>query len=122
MRPQFLAFAMLAASPLPAQIAPTPEVAAGREAFKACLACHDSTQAQRTGPDLRNVVGRVSGQAPGFRFGRAMKKARLPWNEANLDRFLADPQAVVPGNLMPYPGLPDAAQRAHLIAYLKTLR
>jgi cytochrome c len=50
-----------------------------------------------------------------------MKRAGLRWDEEALDAFLADPQKAVPGNLMPYSGLPSASERAYLIAYLKTL-
>jgi cytochrome c len=40
------------------------------------------------------------------------------WNAKTLDAFIADPQQVVPGNRMPFSGLPDAKERADLIAYL----
>jgi cytochrome c len=40
------------------------------------------------------------------------------WNAKTLDAFIADPQQIIPGNRMPYSGLPDAKERADLIAYL----
>jgi len=51
-----------------------------------------------------------------------MKRAKLTWDEKTLDAYIANPQAVVPGNLMPFSGIADARQRADLIAYLKTLK
>ena len=51
-----------------------------------------------------------------------MKSAAIVWDEASLDRYLTDPQALVPGNIMPFSGVADEAQRAELIVYLKTLR
>lgn len=51
-----------------------------------------------------------------------MKRARLVWTESALDAYLRDPQAKVPGNAMPFAGLPDARARRDLIAFLKTLR
>lgn len=92
----------------------------GRKVFETCLACHDPNLPSKTGPDLRGVLGRKSGTAPGFRYSRAMKNARIAWNETTLDAYLAEPQEMMPGNTMPYPGLPLPADRGDLIAYLKT--
>jgi cytochrome c len=75
-----------------------------------------------TGPTLKGIIGRKSGTVPGFRYSRAMKNAAITWDEVSIDRYLSNPQDVVPGNIMPFSGVPDAAQRANLIAYLKTLR
>jgi cytochrome c len=51
-----------------------------------------------------------------------MKRSKLVWNEANLDRFIADPLKTVPGTTMTYAGVPDAKERADLIAYLERQR
>ena len=51
-----------------------------------------------------------------------MKRAKLTWDAKTLDAYLTDPQALVPGNTMPFPGLADAKARADLIAYLATLK
>ncbi len=98
-----------------------PDIVAGEKLFAACAACHAPELPTRTGPDLRKVVGRRAGSVSGFRYSRVLKNAGVVWNDATLDAFLAEPQAVFPGNAMPFPGLPDAEQRLHLIAYLKTL-
>jgi cytochrome c len=92
----------------------------GRGLFAQCAACHATDAKPGPGPGLQGVFGRVSGTAAGFRYSPAMKRAGLRWDEAALDAFLADPQKAVPGNLMPYSGLPSAAERASLIAYLKS--
>ena len=94
----------------------------GRKQFAACAACHATDQPTPTGPDLRGVVGRKAGTVPGFRYSRALQKAKLTWDDAKLDAFIADPQVAVPGNTMPFPGLPDLEARRDLIAYLKTLK
>jgi len=52
----------------------------------------------------------------------AMRTAGLTWDEKSIDAFLADPQKTVPGNHMPFPGVPDAKERAEVIDYLKTVR
>ncbi len=51
--------------------------------------------------------------------GAAMQKANLKWDEATLDKWLTKPAAVVPGTSMAFAGLPNAADRANVIAYLK---
>jgi cytochrome c len=91
-------------------------------AFGACAACHSVDGSNGTGPSLKGVVGRTSGTVPGYRYSRAMKSAAITWDEASLDRYLANPQEVVPGNIMPFSGVADAPVRAEIIAYLKTLR
>jgi cytochrome c len=50
-----------------------------------------------------------------------MKESNLTWNAANLDRFLANPQGVVPGTMMAFAGMKDAAKRKEVVDYLKTL-
>ena len=92
----------------------------GRKVFETCIACHDPSLPTKTGPDLRRVFGRKSGTVPGFRYSRAMKNARIVWDEVTLDAYLAEPQEMLPGNAMPYPGLPPPAERRDLIAFLKT--
>ena len=91
-------------------------------AFKPCAVCHSVDGSNGTGPTLKGVIGRVCGTVPGFRYSRAMKIAAITWDESSLDRYLTNPQGLVPGNVMPFSGIPDAAERAAVIAYLRTLR
>jgi cytochrome c len=51
-----------------------------------------------------------------------MKKAGVTWDDKSLDGFLTDPQKAVPGNVMPFPGVSDAKQRAEIIDFLKTAK
>ncbi|MSU64822.1 MAG: c-type cytochrome [Opitutus sp.] len=97
--------------------------AKGREIFSVCAACHTSGQGVvNPGPELRGVVGRKAGTFPGFRYSRAMKNAKVVWSAETLDAYLANPQGLMPGNAMPYPGLPESKDRQELIAYLQTLK
>lgn len=82
-----------------------------------CGGCH-SLDANRIGPAHRGVVGRKAGIAKGFSYSPALKKAGLVWTPANLDRWLINPQATVPGTRMGF-RLSDKAQRADIIAYLQ---
>lgn len=91
---------------------------AGEAVYSRCLGCH-SLEFHRTGPKHCGLFGRRAGTAPGFEYSPAMKRSKLVWNERTLERFLADPPRAVPGTSMTYAGVPDATDRADLIAYLK---
>lgn len=102
--------------------APAQDMAAGKAAFSQCAACHSVDGSNGAGPSLKGVVGRAAGQFPGFNFSRGMKSAGITWDDKTLDAYLADPQKVVPGNVMPFSGIADPKQRADLVAYLNTLK
>lgn len=85
-----------------------------------CSACH-SLDYNGAGPAHRGVFGRGAGLAPGFAYSDALKSSHLIWDEASLDRWLADPETVAPGQRMGI-NVPDAKDRADLIAYLKSLK
>ena len=96
----------------------------GLVVFNQCVVCHSERAADvpNPGPDLRGIVGRAAGSVPGYRYSRALRNARRSWTDFTLDAFIADPQAAVPGNTMPFHGIADETQRRDLIAYLKTLK
>ncbi len=91
-------------------------------AFGQCAVCHSTDGSLGTGPTLKGVFGRKAGSVAGFRYSRAMRAADIVWDESALDRYLTNPQEAVPGNIMPFSGIPESAQRAAVIAYLKTLK
>ena len=84
-----------------------------------CALCHGGEGGQ--GPNLHGVAGRRAGVAPGFGYSAALKKSGLVWDDAHLDRYLTNPQALVPGSLMPA-RVDDPGQRRDIIAYLHTLQ
>lgn len=94
------------------------DAARGEQVYARCMACH-ALAYDRVGPRHCGLIGRRAGSVPGFDYSPAMKRSGLTWNEQSLSRFLADPLAVVPGSTMTYAGVPDAQERADLIAYLK---
>lgn len=109
----------------PGGVEPSPaDAERGRKVFATCAACHRDAaeEVPNQGPKLQGVYGRPAASVPGFRYSRALRNAKRMWTEENLFEFLGDPQAALPGNTMPFPGLPDEAQRRDLIAYLKTLQ
>ena len=87
--------------------------------MRRCIGCH-SFDRNLEGPSLTGIYGRVSGTVPHFEYSDALKKAHITWSEESLDRWLADPDALVPGNNMEFHvAKPD--ERRHLIAFLKQL-
>jgi cytochrome c len=95
----------------------------GQGVFAAhCAACHSIAPGDnKTGPSLAGIIGSKSGTVAGFNFSPAMKNAAVTWNDANLDKLLANPTGFVPGTMM-FIGLPNAGDRANVIAYLHTLQ
>ncbi len=91
----------------------------GRQVFKKCQACH-SMQAGKNllGPSLANIVGTKAGEVANYTFSTAMKQSGITWTPEKLDAYLADPQKLVPGNKMPFPGLKTDSDRTDVIAYL----
>lgn len=86
-----------------------------------CASCHSTEAGQnRVGPHLSGILGRVAGAVEGARYSAAMKSSGIVWNAQQLDDYLANPRQVVPGTSMPV-GLPNAAQRAQVIEYLRTV-
>ena len=53
---------------------------------------------------------------------RVLAKRRPRWDEALLDRYIADPEAVAPRTSMTFTGMRDQRERADLIAYLRQAR
>lgn len=95
-----------------------PDAVRGEQVYARCLACH-ALATDRVGPRHCGLFGRLAGSVPGFGYSQAMKNSNIVWNDKTLDRFLAKPLAMVPGTAMTYDGVPDPAERADLIAYLR---
>ena len=115
-----MAFMLPAPSALP-QVPQGTEDVSGQQAFNnACRTCHIVKEGDnRLGPNLYGVVGRKAGSLPDYAFSSAMKEAGIVWDEEKLDRFIANPDEVVPGNSMkPYGGLSSSDDRKKIIAYL----
>ena len=92
----------------------------GEELFKECSTCHSVKAGENdVGPSLHGVVGRQVASVEGFRYSNIFKAQKFVWTEDLLDRYLTDPQAMLRGSKMPYAGMPDAANRKALIAWLK---
>lgn len=90
----------------------------GRQLYESrCVACH-SIDDNRAGPAHKGVFGRKAGLARGFDYSPAVRASRLTWNEKTLDRWLANPEKLIPGQKMGF-SVPEAQDRADLIEFLK---
>lgn len=95
------------------------DVAHGRQVYKKCQACHSLEPGKNLlGPSLAGIVGTRAAEVPNYTFSTAMKQSGITWTPEKLDAYLADPQKVVPGNKMPFPGLKTDADRTDVIAFL----
>ena len=97
--------------------------ARGATLFQTCMVCHSVKAGEHmTGPSLANIWQRKAGTVPGFaRYSIAMEHAKLVWNEDTLDRWLRDPDAVIPGTSMTFQGLHEKKDRQDVVAYLKAV-
>ena len=91
----------------------------GEKKFEDCVACHSlDRNVQSVGPSLYGVFDRKAGSAD-FRYSPQMKRSGITWTPQTVNTFIADPQAAVPANRMPYAGMTSESDRADLIAYLQ---
>lgn len=85
-----------------------------------CSACHSLTPGEaRQGPNLAGVYGRKPGSVPGYAYSPGFAKVDFAaWDDSHLDAYLTNPQAVIPGAVMPY-SQRKAPVRQAIIEYLK---
>jgi len=102
---------------------PAPKSPDGAVLFKQqCATCHTTSLSDppRQGPPLVQIIGRPAGKVEGFHYSPGLAQAGFTWDEARLDAWLANPQAIVPDAIMTYrQAKPET--RAAIITYLKGL-
>jgi cytochrome c2 len=99
---------------------------AGKGVAKKCAACHkfDKGGANGVGPALWDIVNRPVAAAEGFKYSDALKtfaEGDTVWNYEHLNGFLAAPKKYVSGTKMSFAGIKKPADRANIIAYLRSL-
>jgi cytochrome c len=100
------------------------DAAKGKAAFAKCGICHNFAT-NGVGPELKGIVGRKAASVADYAYSSGMKKLGdegFTWTEEHIDKWIADPKAMLPDSPMAqlFPGVPDAQERADIIAYLKT--
>jgi cytochrome c len=94
--------------------------ARGEARFQDCAACHKlEAGTNEVGPSLHGIFTRKAGELADFRYSPAMKRSGITWTAETIDKYIADPQAFIPANRMPYAGMASASDRADLVAYLQ---
>jgi cytochrome c len=102
---------------------PSAKAADGPTLFRQqCATCHTTNPSEpvRQGPSLFRIIGKPAGKEEGFHYSAGFAKADFVWDDARLDAWLANPQAIIPGANMAY-RQPKTETRAAIIAYLKEL-
>ena len=100
---------------------PGGQVARGERVFRRCTACHTIGRyaGDTDGPNLYGVMGGPIGERrPRFSYTAGLKALGGNWDAARMDRWLTNPRRMVPGTTMAFAGIPDAQDRADVIAYL----
>ncbi len=94
----------------------------GEAAAKKCAACHTYGKGEpnRVGPNLYGVVGRERGSHAGFNYSAGMKAKPGKWTVEDLNAFLLNPKAFIPGTSMGFAGVPRGSERADLITFLNS--
>ena len=110
--------ALLAALPAPYD---TADLENGRRVFARCRSCHTITEGgpDMTGPNLYGVFGRQAGTHGKYNYSPAVKAAGFVWDAEHLDHWLENPRTFLKGTKMTFAGIPDAADRRDVIAFLK---
>jgi cytochrome c len=91
----------------------------GKDLFESrCAGCH-ALDRDKEGPRLAGVYGRAAGSVAGFQYSGALSKSKLTWNEETLDKWLADPDKLVPDNDMGF-HVENPEERRSIVQFLKT--
>jgi cytochrome c len=95
---------------------------AAAKLFKShCGTCHVLADdgKKRLGPALAGLFTRKAGSGPGFtKYSAALKAAGWQWTPEQLDLWLADPKALVPGTSMSAYKQKYPEKRRTLIGYI----
>jgi cytochrome c2 len=93
---------------------------AGEEAYGQCRRCHEPVgKARAIAPNLKGIVGRDIASVRGFAYSPALQALDGAWTEEKLDAYLKDPGEFAPGTTMGAIKVPDDANRAALVRFLK---
>jgi cytochrome c len=98
---------------------------AGAKQFAQCRTCHATvaTAPDGLGPNLVGVYGKKAAtHRKKFAYSPALRASKITWDDAALDRWIADPTATVKGSKMVFIGIARKPVRQNIIAYLKTLK
>lgn len=94
------------------------DAARGQTLYKTmCVACH-SIDYNGVGPAHKGLIGKKAGSRADYVYSPAVKTSSIVWADRTLDKWLANPEKLIPGQKMGFM-VPLAKDRADLIAYLQ---
>ncbi len=110
-------------APAPVDVAEAAPEGGPPNSYRQCAVCHavSDDAPPGIGPHLAGIYGAPSARFDDFAYSNALSEANLVWDDATLDQFIQNPQALVPGNRMAFVGVRSAEARQEIIDYLKTL-
>lgn len=96
-------------------------IATGKAAFNTCVACHgiEKDGGNKVGPNLYGIIGQAAASVEGFSYSEALASSGITWTKEELDSYIANPAAKVPGTTMMAGAITDAARRESIIAYIE---
>ncbi len=121
----FLSLASVAEAQIGQGAEPLGDIERGGQLWESeCAACHEmgAGAEHSIGPNLTRIFGRRAGSAEGFDYSPSIQRMGsdgLFWDFRTLDAYISNPYTLVSGTRMGYPGMPDAADRADLIAFIR---
>lgn len=90
----------------------------GKQLFtQRCGGCH-SLDLDKEGPRLHHVYGSKAGSGPTFKYSDALKSAHVTWDDTSLDKWLTNPDSLIPDNDMEF-HVPKPDERADIIRFLR---
>ena len=85
---------------------------------KRCGGCH-ALDRDKEGPRLGGVYGRAAGAVTTFQYSGSLQKSKIRWTEESLDKWLTDPEKMVPETDMAF-HVESADERREIISFLKS--
>jgi len=92
-------------------------------ALAACAVCHriDADGPESSGPPLWGIVDAAKARSPWFGYSPALARAKGTWSVAEIDSYIADPVAYLPGTTKTLSQVRDANERKRVIEALQKL-
>ena len=100
-------------------LSPAPAPLESERTMNSCHGCHGAAlEGTPAAPSLIGIVGREVASVPGFAYSPALRALGGRWTLERLNSYVADPQRLAPGTVMPSPAVSDS-MRVMIVYYLR---